>query len=186
MVVFFVLVDPGYIDLAQDMFEKQHGYRCNPSAHIGHAHFTINDGMNKEISEQFFKKFRAEYGLFEAGAQGSLYFIEKPGLIYIKHTLRFEVMGAYSGKAKTNSRMKSTHQWQIQSDDLEALNQSGLASTYQDYFPHITFAEEPRHAHPILEQELPNRGMVSLVLSHEEPSQSLKQYLWYFEALQLV
>jgi len=177
MVGFFVLVDQGYIDLAQDLYEEKYKYRCKPSAFLGHAHFTVNDGMNKEKSEQFFKKYSEQYGIYEAGEQGPLYRIEKPELIYIKHTLNFEVIGAYSGEAKTNSRMKSTHQWHIQSKDLEALNQSGLVSTYKDYSPHITFAEDLRHEHPILKEKLPQGTMVNSVLSNEGPSQSLKEYL---------
>jgi len=174
-------VDQGYIDLAQDLYEEKHGYRCEPSAYIGHAHFTVNDGMNKEESEKFFKKYSEKYGIYEAGEQSPLYRSEKPGLIYIKHTLSFEVIGACSGEAKTNSRMISTQQWYIKSDDLDALNQSGLASTYKDYFPHITFAEDPRKPHSILEERL--KGiMVSSVLSHKGYSQFLKQYLQRYES----
>jgi hypothetical protein len=141
---FFVLVNQEYIRIPQEIY----GGINYPRAKIGHAHFTVNDGMSREKSEILFERYEQEYGL----SCDPLYKIPNSDILYLNKTISFSITGAYYGVPKTNSRIKACHQLEIVSQELEELRKNGLYCEYEDYSYHITFAEESREAYKALEE----------------------------------
>lgn len=147
---FFVLVDDRYLNESL----KQYGNLDDkPTAEMGHAHFTVNDGMDKKESEEIYNKLQ---GLGKC--EKPLVDCKIPGIVSINRQIEFVIDGAYEGIVKTNSRFAKSHQLTVKSADLDKLKaEYNLEPKLKDFWPHITFAEKRRVAHPMLKE----MGMIS-------------------------
>ncbi len=128
---FFLLVDNQYI------YKYSEGtIEDIPKAAIEHAHITINDRMSLADSKQCFAKANEKWGesiepIYKSRQQ----------LKYLNKIIQFEVVGAYIGFPKTNSRLLETHQLFIESQELQQLAIEGFGPKLTNYTYHITFRE---------------------------------------------
>lgn len=163
---FFVLVNPGYIDVPQ----KIYGKKDYPRAALKHAHVSVNEGMKKDESEKLFEKYKAQWGI----TNKPLYHTDIEGIEYLNKTVAIDVVGAYQGIPKTNSRMAATHQLQVESPELNELAKlDGLRCPFPGYTHHITFVEQSRAAHAGLDKV----KSVTELLGNDALSKQLKVIL---------
>jgi hypothetical protein len=173
---FFAMINSDFINIANNKFGGN-----KPSAYIDKqmnvpykAHITLNDGMDKEQGEKIFANLKEEFGMATEPITSD------PDIVCLNKLIEFDIISADRGIGKTNSRMQSTSQFRVDSDQIGELDKKyGLKYTLTNYTNHISFSEVTRPAYPGLKDKelvfgLINKEGISAqllrVLGVKEPS----------------